>query len=648
MAVGESAGTVFVTIQGDATQLQALFAQTQGAAQAAGVRIATSFNAGAGSVSALETAIRELTTAVGQLNAALATNVSVTNAGAQAHRNFSSAAHGSVTEIQATSGALRVLEGSGGIRAAERFLTMIPGLGAALQMAFPVIGAIALIDATKKLIDNFSGLKEAEQGAEEAARAADSEFAHMVTTIDALNSKQQGAQFGGASAKFLNAQNLKSEAATATGALAGLQTQLAEYKKSTENIGNDFQAALTFGKSTQAEQANIQALTDKIAAAEQKVRVVVKQANDAYTDAVRDRAQEVGALSAKQVDGQIAGIKAEADAQREAAKAVIEQWKIAADSQAQSLTSAQARMVALSSNEVDAAERKADRLSAIAQDEAQREIEAINRKAAAQAQGKPETERREIFQGAANEVQGVQAGTLKTILDLHYALEAAILKEKETAVQAAREEEAEQKRFNEELEKTAEHWQKAGVEAVKAQTAHIEAQNKIGEKEGGPLSGTASTRLAGTPLGAALTLNQQGVKTVQILQDQIGRQQQLIDLATPATADLARDCAGADRQCRQDRRGQRGTSADAYPVEIDGDRKRRAGHRKCVRESACGTGRCSCVRCNRRRKTRSGYRQAGRRGAEGSRQATAGRGVHPGYRETHRYHRRPDGTTGSL
>ena len=53
--------------------------------------------------------------------------------------------HSTVTQMQASSASIRVLEGgmTGNIRAAERFISTIPGVGKALQAAFPVVGAIA-------------------------------------------------------------------------------------------------------------------------------------------------------------------------------------------------------------------------------------------------------------------------------------------------------------------------------------------------------------------------------------------------------------------------------------------------------------------------------------------------------------------------
>ncbi len=54
--------------------------------------------------------------------------------------------HGTVSSMQVASASIRVLEGgmTGNIRAAERFISMIPGVGKALQAAFPLVGAIAL------------------------------------------------------------------------------------------------------------------------------------------------------------------------------------------------------------------------------------------------------------------------------------------------------------------------------------------------------------------------------------------------------------------------------------------------------------------------------------------------------------------------
>ena len=51
-----------------------------------------------------------------------------------------------VSSMQASSAAIRVLEGgmTGNIRAAERFISMLPGVGKGLQSVFPIVGGVAL------------------------------------------------------------------------------------------------------------------------------------------------------------------------------------------------------------------------------------------------------------------------------------------------------------------------------------------------------------------------------------------------------------------------------------------------------------------------------------------------------------------------
>jgi hypothetical protein len=72
-------------------------------------------------------------------------------------RDMESSGHATVSSMQASSAAIRTLEGNlqNNIRATERFISMIPGVGAALQAAFPVIGAIAFLGVIKKVGDEF-------------------------------------------------------------------------------------------------------------------------------------------------------------------------------------------------------------------------------------------------------------------------------------------------------------------------------------------------------------------------------------------------------------------------------------------------------------------------------------------------------------
>jgi hypothetical protein len=55
--------------------------------------------------------------------------------------------HGTVSQMQAASASIRLVEGdmSRSVRAVERFITTIPGVGKALQAAFPLVGAAATV-----------------------------------------------------------------------------------------------------------------------------------------------------------------------------------------------------------------------------------------------------------------------------------------------------------------------------------------------------------------------------------------------------------------------------------------------------------------------------------------------------------------------
>jgi hypothetical protein len=63
------------------------------------------------------------------------------------------AGHATVSQMQAASASIRLFEGgmTNNIRAVERFITTIPGVGAALKAAFPIVGGIALAGLFVKL-----------------------------------------------------------------------------------------------------------------------------------------------------------------------------------------------------------------------------------------------------------------------------------------------------------------------------------------------------------------------------------------------------------------------------------------------------------------------------------------------------------------
>ena len=168
MPVGESAGTVYVVIDGDASPLMAKYAQAETASRAAGQRVASDFNSGTSSAGDGAERFGQRTT--------------------HAFEQISSSSRKAVTDIQAVSGTLRTLDGNQGIRAAERFLTMIPGLAPALQSIFPIIGAIAFAEVVARAAERFQKLGI---GGSDAGQKIDTAFRDVNQEIRASNDSLQ-------------------------------------------------------------------------------------------------------------------------------------------------------------------------------------------------------------------------------------------------------------------------------------------------------------------------------------------------------------------------------------------------------------------------------------------------------------------------
>ena len=200
--MAENIGSVSVLIGGDYSPLVTAFGQAQTAAASAGQGVAAAFNSGSASIAGqAEARVQALRVSIlGESAAAaeaVATNEALAEAQAQVgataetaaagiESQAAAAAHG-VSQIQATSGALRVLEGSGGMRAAERFLTMIPGVGAALQLAFPLIGLVAVIEMIGRLAGKFGEASEAEKKFAADMKQLDDEMGRIADHIDHTN-----------------------------------------------------------------------------------------------------------------------------------------------------------------------------------------------------------------------------------------------------------------------------------------------------------------------------------------------------------------------------------------------------------------------------------------------------------------------------
>ncbi len=101
-------------------------------------------------------------------------------------RDMQASGHATVSAMQASSAAIRTVEGNiqNNVRAVERFLTMIPGVGEALKAAFPVIGAIAFAGVVSR--DGKEFLDTADR-ARDAGRTIRDSFAQSAIATQEQN-----------------------------------------------------------------------------------------------------------------------------------------------------------------------------------------------------------------------------------------------------------------------------------------------------------------------------------------------------------------------------------------------------------------------------------------------------------------------------
>lgn len=140
--------------------------------------IATAARDGSNAVNSLQASLNALKTSGTSITVTLNGLGNAANGAGRGLRSVGTAANSSVSEVQAASAAIRTLEGNFGtsVRAAERFLVGVLGLGPILKLAFPIFGAVALIgifnilyENVQKLVEAFKRLTGAETDAEIAA-----------------------------------------------------------------------------------------------------------------------------------------------------------------------------------------------------------------------------------------------------------------------------------------------------------------------------------------------------------------------------------------------------------------------------------------------------------------------------------------------
>ena len=154
----EPIGSARVAIVGDYSKLSTDFKAAETAAGVAGEKIASSFNASSIKIATLQLSISNLKQKLEELQSAgvrtAAQQQQMDNTAARLTlqnmklaASFQEVGHAAdVTGKQATSGFIRVAEGSNALRAVETFMAQTLKLGPAMQMLFPLIGGFAFAE----------------------------------------------------------------------------------------------------------------------------------------------------------------------------------------------------------------------------------------------------------------------------------------------------------------------------------------------------------------------------------------------------------------------------------------------------------------------------------------------------------------------
>ncbi len=300
MARGESAGAVFVTIDGDIGPLLARYAQAESVSRAAGTRMAAGLGQGLQSSYKIFDEFGNVVRS--GLTQPLQEVAPVADKAAISIRGVGTAAAGSVSEIQAAGAGIRVAFGDQSIRAVERFTTSILGLGPLLQAAFPLIGALALGEMIIRVAGNFGKASEADKEFADSLKKSDDEMVSLERHAEQTNIALQRLQFGTLAGLHLEgiysdqaAQGDVDKITQTTDRLKFLQQQLNQAQH-VQAIGGSFATKILLGFDVESMKQQIAEANKAIEAGNAKV------SDDAHTAALlsaeiaRQKAEDAGRL----------------------------------------------------------------------------------------------------------------------------------------------------------------------------------------------------------------------------------------------------------------------------------------------------------------------------------------------------------------
>ena len=453
----ESIGGVSVKISGDASGLQADFAAAQTAAQAAGQGVAAAFNASAGSIKAAQEAVKLATANMAEAAAAFGPAAAAGNqvaiqalaqyqgelAAAKAQLDgfavaertaavstevHTAALSHQVTQLQAVSGLLRVSEGAGAFRAAEKFLTIIPGIASFAQAIFPVVGLIALGEAAYRAYEKFDPLVKATKALEENTKKTGAEFGQLEGRLNALNVERITLLYGklaGMKAAELYPELLAKRDQEDFDDTGRKIEETTVKMNRLAVLGRLLSAAGVPGLGKVA--GHFEEADSRIRDAERQTQAVQKlktEENQAKAENDRLKLQKQTAEESAQLQLAVIANKISANSRQETSDKKQAELVIAAAHEEQlariaAIEDPHARAIQLAQEEARVAKQKADTISAIEAESARRHIQLLNQKAAQEGIGKDALPAQAARTAVRGEISGVEAQAAEQRLELY-------------------------------------------------------------------------------------------------------------------------------------------------------------------------------------------------------------------------------------
>jgi hypothetical protein len=252
---------------------------------------------------------------------AASTVAASSNNAAKAISSVGTASETSIPKMAAASAALRGLDGSMNLRAAERFLSTFQGLGPVLQSAFPLFGALAFVeileqgvDKVGKLYNAWDPVLKAEKDSLKILQDSTRELESMISKSERLTLETRKRQFGTQFEDREKGDNARLDAIQAQALIDQIKQQIADTQaRVTAGAATGPQAITTSGGATvyapgRGETTDAKAAREKLIGLDAqledaiyKAKLASQEAAAADADVAKDRTDKARE-SARKVD----------------------------------------------------------------------------------------------------------------------------------------------------------------------------------------------------------------------------------------------------------------------------------------------------------------------------------------------------------